>query len=122
MRGSKSISGVETLGLVVINPGVIAAKYNKAVSSNAKARCPEYRTASLLVQGRNGRAKPMISKFLKSGISVRPSVRLVLLAALASTVWTPVTWAAEFPAIIPLSSLEGYIGFRLDGSMRFRPT
>lgn len=37
------------------------------------------------------------------------------LAILASTAWTPVALASEFPAVIPLSSLDGNIGFRLDG-------
>lgn len=37
------------------------------------------------------------------------------LAVLASTAWTPVVLAKEFPKVIPLSSLDGTIGFRLDG-------
>jgi hypothetical protein len=36
------------------------------------------------------------------------------LAVLASTAWTPVAVAKEFPKVIPLSSLDGTIGFRLD--------
>ena len=38
------------------------------------------------------------------------------LAVLASTAWTPVAVAKEFPKVIPLSSLDGTIGFRLDGA------
>jgi hypothetical protein len=35
---------------------------------------------------------------------------------LASTAWTPATFASEFPAVIKLSSLDGTNGFRLDGA------
>ena len=38
------------------------------------------------------------------------------LAVLAATAWTPVTAAKEFPKVIQLSSLDGTIGFRLDGA------
>src|SRR5262245_37776817 len=37
-------------------------------------------------------------------------------AVLASTAWTPVAFANEFPAVTPLSSLDGTNGFRLDGA------
>jgi hypothetical protein len=47
----------------------------------------------------------------------RRSGRLAfVLAVLASTAWTPVARASDFPAVIRLSSLDGNIGFRLDGS------
>src|SRR5438552_2965851 len=39
----------------------------------------------------------------------------IALGVLASTALTPVAVASEFPAIIPLSSLDGTNGFRLDG-------
>jgi hypothetical protein len=42
-----------------------------------------------------------------------------VLVVLASTAWTPVAWAKEFPKVIPLSSLDGSIGFRLDGVAAF---
>jgi hypothetical protein len=38
------------------------------------------------------------------------------LAVLASTAWTPVAVAKEFPKVIPLSSLDGTVGLRLDGA------
>jgi len=40
---------------------------------------------------------------------------IFVLAVLASTAWTPVVLAKEFPQVIPLSSLDGTNGFRLDG-------
>jgi hypothetical protein len=56
----------------------------------------------------------MISNFERSRSA--PMHRTVFaLAVLASTAWTPVALAKEFPAVIPLSSLDGTIGFRLDG-------
>jgi hypothetical protein len=45
----------------------------------------------------------------------RRRAALLALAAISSTALTPVAWAAEFPAVIPLSSLDGSNGVRLDG-------
>jgi hypothetical protein len=61
--------------------------------------------------GQDGESKRMstITHALKSRRTV------VALAIVASTAWTPVAWTSEFPAVIPLSSLDGSIGFRLDG-------
>src|SRR5437773_118522 len=58
---------------------------------------------------------PMISKSLNSGTPGLSRRTMFALAVLASTALTPVAWASEFPAVIPLSSLDGTIGFRLDG-------
>src|SRR6266542_6916592 len=41
--------------------------------------------------------------------------RVFARAVLASTAWTSVAGASEFPAVIRLSSLDGSNGFRLDG-------
>jgi len=49
-------------------------------------------------------------------VSTPSPAAVFALAVLASTAWTPVTRASEFPAIIPLSSLDGTNGFRLDGA------
>lgn len=56
------------------------------------------------------------------GSSVKPKTnsfsrrRVFSLAILASTAWTPMAAVAnEFPAVVPLSSLDGSNGFRLDG-------
>src|SRR6476661_8812640 len=57
----------------------------------------------------------MISKSLKPRISARSRRTMFAFAVLASTAWTPVARATEFPAVIPLSSLSGSNGFRLDG-------
>jgi hypothetical protein len=57
---------------------------------------------------------PMISKSLKPrGSALSCGLALTVLA---STAWTPVALASEFPAVIPLSSLDGTIGYRLDGA------
>jgi hypothetical protein len=45
----------------------------------------------------------------------RSGASILVLAALSSTALTPVARAAEFPAVIPLSSLDGKTGFRIDG-------
>ena len=47
-----------------------------------------------------------------------PASRLAVftMLALASTALTAPVRATEFPAVIPLSSLDGTIGFRLDGA------
>src|SRR5262245_15469538 len=48
------------------------------------------------------------------------SKRAILpLAALASTVWIPCWLAKDFPRVIPLSSLDGMIGYRLDGGAAY---
>ena len=52
---------------------------------------------------------------VRSGNSAFSHRSIFVLAVLASTAWTPVALADEFPAIIPLSSLDGTNGFRLDG-------
>jgi len=53
---------------------------------------------------------------VRSGHSAFSHRSIFALAILASTAWTPVALASEFPASIPLSSLDGTIGFRLDGA------
>jgi len=53
---------------------------------------------------------------VRSGHSAFSHRSIFALAILASTAWTPVALASEFPARIPLSSLDGTIGFRLDGA------
>jgi hypothetical protein len=53
---------------------------------------------------------------VRSGHSAFSHRSIFALAILASTAWTPVALASEFPAIIPLSSLDGTNGFRLDGA------
>jgi hypothetical protein len=58
---------------------------------------------------------PMVSKSSNSGNFVTSRRAIFALAVLASTAWTPAARATEFPAVIPLSSLDGSIGFRLDG-------
>src|SRR5262245_24983181 len=58
---------------------------------------------------------PKISNFVRSRNSAPMRRTLFALAALASTAWTPVAWASEFPAVIPLSSLDGIIGFQISG-------
>jgi hypothetical protein len=64
---------------------------------------------------------PMISKSLKPRNSALSRRTVFALAVLASTAWTPVASASEFPAVIPLSSLDGTNGFRLDGVMANGP-
>jgi hypothetical protein len=56
----------------------------------------------------------LISRNLENLIDSRRAI--FVLAVLASTAWTPVASAKEFPKIIPLSSLDGTNGFRLDGA------
>jgi hypothetical protein len=57
----------------------------------------------------------MISNSLKFRHSPLPRRTVFALAVLTSTAWTPVAFGNEFPKVIPLSSLDGVIGFRLDG-------
>src|SRR4051794_10558808 len=38
-----------------------------------------------------------------------------LVAALASTAWTPPAWAGSLPSVTDLKALDGSNGFRLDG-------
>jgi hypothetical protein len=59
---------------------------------------------------------PMISNSLKSRNSTLSRRTVFALAVLASTAWTPVAVAKDFPAVIKLASLDGSTGFRLDGS------
>jgi hypothetical protein len=61
-----------------------------------------------------GRMMPTLGNSLQSRTFVQ-SRRLFALAILASTSLTAPALGAEFPAVIPLSSLNGANGFRLDG-------
>ncbi len=71
----------------------------------------------LLVQSATGvQTMPTRINSVRSGHSAFSHRSIFALAILASTAWTPVALASEFPARIPLSSLDGTIGFRLDGA------
>ncbi|MGQ0485483.1 MAG: integrin alpha [Hyphomicrobiales bacterium] len=58
---------------------------------------------------------PITTPFAGRRQSHLPRTAALALAALASTALTAPVRASEFPAAIPLSSLNGTIGFRLDG-------
>jgi hypothetical protein len=62
-----------------------------------------------------GEQTAMAGKPLKSSSSATSRGTSFILAVLVSTAWTPIALASEFPKVIPLSSLDGIIGFRLDG-------